>query len=313
MNQNYHEYEKELENSLRKFLKILNDKLSLGLTNHFVEKCIIFFKDISNSIKAQRAKRKLEIFHENLPIKKPEYLAVALIYFLLNYKKDPIKIKIGEYAQITSLTRQNIRRVLKFLASFDEVLSKYDIVYNPRTTYHFNEVNYINQVNSYIKKFYFRIWKELNLSTENSKKEIKFLINIYFKAINSIKDIDEKNKLKIFYESLSNKVKDPKYLAAVVCYIYLRFFKDIYIEQNEFVKLLNSIKEINFVFDSFSRTYSNFSKNYLRIDKEAYRARIIHWLEIYINKINENEKFHLELPLDFIELLDLIETNKLNF
>ena len=299
MDENNDDYENRLENFLRRLLKILNQKLSLDLKDELIKESIQFFRDILDLIKTQNGNEKLEIFKEKIPVKKLEYLGAALLYFLLNYKKNPIKIKISEYANITNLARQNIRKMLKFLASFDEILQKYNLTYNPRRTYNFDESEYMSQINVYISKLYNQLVKNQHISVRNIKAQVEDIKNIINNAISSVKKPTIREKTIAFYNSLDKRVRNPKFIAAVACYIYLRFLNHKYIKQEEFVKILNKIDNINLTFDSFSRAYSNFSQNYLIIDQESYFAKISVWLDKYIKKINSNSEFHLELTKDF--------------
>lgn len=325
MDVNNNDYENRLENYLRRLLKSLNQKLSLDLKDELIKESIQFFRDILDLIKTQNGKEKLEIFKEKIPVKKQEYLGAGLLYFLLNYKKNPIKIKISEYADITNLARQNIRKILKFLASFDEILQKYNLTYNPRRTYNFDESEYMSQINVYISKLYNQLVKNQHISVRNIKAQVEDIKNIINNAISSVKKPTIREKTIAFYNSLDKRVRNPKFIAAVACYIYLRFLNHKYIKQEEFVKILNKIENINLTFDSFSRAYSNFSQNYLIIDQESYFAKISVWLDKYIKEINRNSEFHLELTKDFriraIELLnkaiengfDIQESSKAKF
>jgi len=160
--ENNSDYVKRIENLIKKFLKLLNKELSLNLTEAICEEAIQFLKDILNSIENPFNNSKLDLFKWRIPIKRLEYLAAALLYFILNYKKNSTEIKISKYADILKLARQNIRRVMKYLASFEEILQKHSLTYTPRRTYNFDESSYINQVYSYITKFYNQLVKDLN-------------------------------------------------------------------------------------------------------------------------------------------------------
>jgi len=245
---NNDDYSRELENYLINLLKKINEELSIGLKIDLIEESLQFYKEIIDSIKAKNRRDKLEIFKERIPIKKLEYLGASLLYFLLNYKINPIKIKISEYGKLTNLARQNIRKVLNFLATFEEVLQKYNLSYNTRITYNFDENNYVSHLNSFIEKFYKQIIKYCNLSRSFTVNQVEEIKEIIITAISSIKKQTIRDRIIRFYNSLDRKVRHPKYLAAVICYIYFRFVKQIYIGQEELVEILNKIEDVKIYF-----------------------------------------------------------------
>ncbi len=292
-------YESQIKNDIKKYIKILEEKLDSKSIDDIELKLINLLNAIINSIQGKNRIHKIENLYKNLPIKRPDYIAVSLIYYLLNYGPNPNKIKITDYAELTNLARQNIRKTLKYLAGIIQNLPEYELSYTSRETYQFDEIKYISQINSYIKICINELKKNQKIKVNLSNSETNNIIRIVKDAIVNLKPKSRNSKIKTFYNSLDNRVKDPKYLAATLCYIYLRFFKDYYVKQKKFVHILNDLQNFELTFDSFSRTYSNFFKNHFKIDRETYKNKIVYYLDIYINRINSNKKIDLKLTPEF--------------
>lgn len=292
-------YAKKIKDNIDRFTKNLNKSLNLGLNSEFRSTVLKFYFDILFSIQPKSKESSFGNFYQNLPIKRTEYLSASLIYYLLNYSDNPITIKITDFEEITKLHRQNIRKVLDYIAELSKNLRNYNFNYSKRETYRFNISKYLSDLNSYIKNIITELVRKKRLNLEISTEEIKEIINLYMEVINNIKSKTEKGKIQEFYNSLDSKVRDPKYLAATLCYMHLRFHKDFYIKQKEFVNIINELLNYELAFDSFSRTYSNFYENHFRIDQKSYQRKVSHYLSSYITRINNLENFKLNLTSDF--------------
>ncbi|MFX0141427.1 MAG: hypothetical protein ACFFDN_47760 [Candidatus Hodarchaeota archaeon] len=227
-------YENQIKKKIITFIRIINEKLELNLTKNFFLKSLQFLKDLIESTQCRNHKNKIETFYEDLPIKRTEYLAASIIYYLLNYSENRIEIKITNYANLTKLARQNLRRILKFIANLSETLPEYKLKYSARETYQFDERSYLIHINSDLRSYLKKLNKnqvDLEISDEDIGKILQFVPNV----INNSKEIRGKSKMKDFYNTLDKRNRDPKYLAAVVIYIYLRFTKDTYLKQEEFL------------------------------------------------------------------------------
>ena len=141
------DYEERVKENLKKFKEILNKEFKLKLNKNFVSNILQFFHDLLNSIQPNNKESSFDNFYNNLPIKRSEYTTASLIYYDLNYnyndKNLNTPIKITDFETITKLARQNLRKVLDYIADLSKNLKNYNFIYSKRETYKFNQKNYI--------------------------------------------------------------------------------------------------------------------------------------------------------------------------
>lgn len=87
MIKNLEDYIENLTEIIHKYILIINTEISLDLKKEFIHLLITLLVDIFELYKEEDEIRFLENFYVQIPIKRSEYLAAALIYFILNSLK----------------------------------------------------------------------------------------------------------------------------------------------------------------------------------------------------------------------------------
>lgn len=279
---NQESYEKAISRYIENFIEILNVRLEFTLSK---DEIIKIYKKILDIVPPITDSTKFQSFYFYLGKRKnPKYLAAALIYqYLFSIGKQLSQAKLGKmlglHTQMIGESSRSISDLIK------KILKKngYHSIPRPKKL---GERRYTENVFKYIKlqlrAFTFKISFKFTNDDINSIKEI------YYKAIDSINFENYNKKFETFYNLLYRK--QPAHLAAVLCYIYIKYCKDVEIYLEDYIEIINEDKKYQANITILGNMTSKFTRDFYKnhIFKESiYRKKTLNYLKIYLKRLKK--------------------------
>jgi len=145
---------------------------------------------------------------------------------------------------------------------------------------------YTENVFKYIK-LHLRAFS-LKTSFRFMNDDIDSIKEIYYKAIDSISFENYNKKFETFYNLLYKK--QPAHLAAVLCFIFIKYCKDVEINIEDYINILNEEKyyqaNITILGNIKSKFIRDFYKNHV-FKEFIYRKKTLNYLKIYIKRLKK--------------------------
>ena len=298
------EYRDAITKSIEKIVSYLNLQLKRNLGNMFREDCIQLYDSILNSIPYDSEDVKCSLFYKSFGarnVRNTRYVAASLIFF--NFHRFGERIKQKFLAQILNLNLSSFNRVCSTISSHLRRIPEYAFVLELINADRLTEDEYIALTTKYINK-YINYLNNRNLNEINfSKGDFKKISDLIWKIIESIEGDD---KFQIFFTNL--KKKKPKILAAVMCFIFLKYEKDLKLSKSDFLDLVLENENFKMPRTNFTEVLHQIMLEYFVLEQDTYQQKVKRYLIQYINKF----KSFLSPKLK-INICDSIRTAKAIF
>ncbi len=252
----------------------LNFELKYKLTKTFQEDCIKIYEDILNLLS-------LYEFYKSFgtrKVKNPIYIAASLIYFNLARLGENMVRK--DLAKILNLSLSSLNSVCSTISSHLKRIPEYNFIFELINADKLTENEYFELTNKYIHKYaeYLnnRNLNDINFSEGDSEK----ISEDFWEIIDSI---EGENKFQSFFISL--KKKKPKILAAVLCFIFLKYEKDLKLNKTDFLDLLLENENFNMPCTNFTEVLHQIMLEYFVLEQDKYQQKVENYLTQYVNKL----------------------------
>ncbi len=272
-------YRNELFDSIAKDVRSLNLQLKYNLDEVFREECIQMYDDILNSILYDNEDKKFIFFYQSFGpsnIKNANYVAVSLIIF--NFARLGENIERKLLAHILDLNLSSLNRVCSTVSSHLKRIPEYNFILELINADRLTEDEYLALTNKYIDKY-------INYLNSRNLYEINFSEGDYEKISDSLWDIIDSiegaDKFQNFFADL--KKKKPKILAAVMCFIFLKYEKNIKLSKTDFLDLLLENENFNIPRTNFTEVLHQIMLEYFVLDQDKYQQKVENYLTQYIN------------------------------
>ncbi|MHA1758045.1 MAG: hypothetical protein ACTSVV_14830 [Promethearchaeota archaeon] len=259
-------------NFIKNQIDTLNSQLKINLNEQFQKECIQIYDDILNSISYNSERENFIYFYKNFgsrSVKSSNYVAASLIFF--NLARLGNRVNKTSLANILNLNLSSLNRVCNYMLQYLRRLTNYDFV-----------LELINPNKLSRKEYYKLIFKYINdyiFFLKYGKDVSKQIYLIFLEIIHSINGDDN---FKIFYSNL--KRKHPRILAAVLCFIFLKYEKDLKLKKKDFLDLLLENKEINIPRTNFTEVLHQIISEFYAIDKNKYWMKVEDYFIQYLYK-----------------------------
>jgi hypothetical protein len=307
---NQESYECEISKYIKRFVQLLNINLDFTISK---DEIIKIYKKILEVIPPLTDSTKFQAFYFYLGKRKdPKYLAATLIYqYLVSINKKISQARLGK---ILGLHKQMIGEVSRSISDLTKkILKKKGYHHIPRPK-KLGKKLYTEKVFKYI---------ELHLGTLSLKTSFRYLSNaidsikeLYYKAINSIKIENNKKNFETFYGLLYRK--QPAHLAAVLCFLYIKYFSDVEIYIEDYIKILNKNMDYQANITTLGNMTSKFTRDFYKnhiFKLYIYRQKTLNYLKIYLKRLKkwiysnkkQSERNYLIDHLDLTFITNIME------
>ncbi len=219
----------EYETNLRAFLEEYIEKLKLPETYNDISFNI--YTDILASIESTPDESKFTVFYDSLDkIKGARYVSASLL--LIALLKNGIHINQRGLADLLDIhNKGNIGNTFNSLLWFLKSHHEYSFIYHFIPIKTLTKKEYKIAVRENIK-YFSRLLTEQNLIDGT---ETNFILLVFNK---NYKKIDENRE--------SFALKHPQYVASIICWIYLIYYKDFDINTKDFINTIQLKKDVRF-------------------------------------------------------------------
>ena len=272
-------YKKELLTFIDNYVNILNKNLDFNLSKDFKENCMKIYNDIINLIPDYPSKTKFELLYKHLKKGKgfkSKYAAAGLMYIGIIKQKN--RILISKLAELFKLDRSTLGKIISALMNFIKKDSNYDFIFDYLSPGKLNRKEYEGLIQKYVNLYidYLKInLPEINFSEYDKVRVIKLLTEAIESQIG--------DKYGNFFKKL--KFKSGKILAASICLVYIRYFKDFDLDMKHFTKTLNVHKDIKLDASDLRRSYRQFITSFFSLDYSVYRTKVKEYLRKYLTTL----------------------------
>jgi len=274
-------YRNEIFDSIAKDVRSLNLQLKYNLDEVFRKECIQMYDDILNSILYDNEDEKFIFFYQSFGpsnIKNANYVAVSLIIF--NFARLGENIERKLLAHILDLNLSSLNRVCSTISAHLKRIAEYNFILELINADRLTEDEYIALTNKYIDKY-------IDYLNSRNLNDINFLDGDSEKISDSLWDIIDSiegdDKFQIFFADL--KKKKPKILAAVICFIFLKYEKDFKLSKTDFLDLLLENENFNMPRTNFTEDLHQIMLEHFVLEQDKYQKKVENYLTQYINKL----------------------------
>ncbi len=299
---NQESYENAISRYIESFIELLNIRLEFTISK---DEIIKIYKKILDIVPPAASSTNFQSLYFYLGKRKdPKYLAAALIYqYLISIGKELSQAKLGKFLGL------HAQMIGEFSGSISDLTKKflkkkgYHHIHRPKKL---GEPVYTENVFKYIK-LHLRAFSIKN-SLKFSDDDVNSIKEIYYKAIDSIKIENYNKKFGTFYDLLYRK--QPAHLAAVLCFIFIKYCKDMEINIEDYIEILNKDKNYQANITILGNMTSKFTRDFYKnhIFKEfIYRKKTLYYLKLYLKRLmrwisSNKKKFDCNYLIDHLDL-----------
>ncbi len=178
---------------------------------------------------------------------------------IINYVQELLSNK--EYNELINQSRKRSEKSEQFKCEYEKAL-----------------LSHINHYVGLIAKNF----DELKISDA----DIDFIFQIYLAGLNKCDGTTSLEKFQNFYYQLY--VKSPIQLSAIICYVFIQFYKDLIINGDYFLRIIDTEKSINL--HNFTISIHQFILNFFELNFKYYSKRVQIYLELYLEIILQWKK-----------------------
>ncbi len=288
-NYNSYIYRNEIFEYIVKNIYTLISELKCKLNKSFQVECIHIYDNILISIPYDNQNKKFNYFYQSFGsrnVKNPKYIAASLIYF--NFVRSGENIKRKLLVRILSLNLSSFNRVCSTISNYLKRIPEYDFIFEFINADRLTEDEYLVLTNKYITRYIDYLNSKnpdyINFSSSDDESIFDLVLNI-------IGSIEGEDKFQLFFESL--KKKKPKILAAVMCFIFLKYEKDIKLSKTYFLDLLLENNYFYIPPTNFTEVLHQIIVEFFVLDQDKYQKKVEHYLIQYIIELESYFCSHL--------------------
>lgn len=259
---------------LNDYINTLNFKLKYKLTKIFQEECIKIYDDVLDSLSFCEFYKSFGV----RKVKNPNYIATSLIYFNLARLGENIARK--DLAKALNLSLSSLNSVCSTVSSHLKGIPGYDFILELINADRLTEDEYLTLLESYIDEY-------IEYLNNNDLCEIKFyegdsirIFDIFWNILDSIEGDDN---FKVFFGRL--KKKKPHILATILCFMFLKYEKDVKLNKRDFLDLLLENENFYMPPTNFTETLHQIMLEFFVINQDKYRQKVENYLIQYIDKL----------------------------
>ncbi|GAI87696.1 unnamed protein product, partial [marine sediment metagenome] len=229
----------------------------------------------------------------------------ALIYqYLISIGKELSQAKLGK---ILGLHKQMIGESSRSISDLTKKFLKKNGYHHIPRPKKLGEKVYTENVFKYIK-LHLRAFS-IKTSFKFTDADINSIKEIYYKAIGSIKFENYNKKFETFYNFLYRK--QPAHLAAVLCFIFIKYFSDMEIYIEDYIEILNENENYQANITTLGNMTSKFTRDFYKnhIFKESiYRKKTLYYLKLYLKRLKKwiysnKRNFERNYLIDHLDLI----------
>lgn len=291
-------YKNDMFAFIGKYSCLLNLKLKLHIDEEFREVCILMYDDILNSIPYTNEEQRFNAFYMSFGthnVKNANYIAASLIHF--NFARLGENVTRKELTAMLNLSLSSLNRVCSTVSGHLKNIPKYDFILELINTDRLTEGEYLGLFNKYVDNYIeylnCRNLNDLSFSEGDSQK----ISDLLWEVIDSMEGED---KFQFFFNSL--KKKKAKILAAVMCFIFLKYENDFNLKKGYFIDLLLKNENFDMPRTNFTEVLHQIMLEYFVLDHDKYQHKVENYLTRYFNKLESY--FSTDLKVDTNDLIE---------